>query len=417
MDILNKPINSFKFADVVDFCTQKKPEGWQIDYKREFPKDLTRHISAFSNTRGGIIIMGVEEDRDTGLPKAWEGVSDAAKLVERVYQEASNVEPFPSIDVVKTNEVNGKAFILIRVFEGANTPYYAQNDGRIWVRTGNIKNPIDVGSPDWIELLFNKREKAEKARKNMSEVAEHTYQAALVREEKKRQRTIIEAAKPESDVLNNYPPGKVGDASKMCFVVLQPYNPSAQLVAPKDLKQKVSEYSIDSGYDSFPNRNLKPIPQGGLYFYYRQDGYIECQQLYSQGLLYSAVDVNRAKEGKDTILLAAVAAQLFRMLKLANNFYKRFGYQGEIIGTISLRGMNNTFFKEIADMWDESIESLLDNYVIEIKTNTKVIGDDEALMNYFTDLMNEVYWSVGYENVPKETLINSLKKWGLMKNP
>lgn len=82
MDILNKSVKTFSFDNIVDFCKQKHIEGIQLDYKREFPsKGLAKHFAAFSNTRGGIIIIGVEEDRKTGIPKAWEGIKNEGKLV------------------------------------------------------------------------------------------------------------------------------------------------------------------------------------------------------------------------------------------------------------------------------------------------------------------------------------------------
>jgi len=147
INLLNKPIDDFSFDDIISFCKERHAEGLQIDYKKEFPdKGLAKHFASFSNTRGGLIIVGVEED-DKGLPIKWEGVKNEGKLIDRVHQNASNIDPIPNYETCITDEKNGRVFLLIRIFEGDQTPYYVQNDSNIWVRTGNISKPIDIASP------------------------------------------------------------------------------------------------------------------------------------------------------------------------------------------------------------------------------------------------------------------------------
>lgn len=148
MDILNRSIQNFTFSDIANFCGQGIIEGIQLDYKKEVPKDLAKHFAAFSNTRGGIIIIGVEEDPKTGRPIACNGVVYDAKIVDRIHQFASNVDPIPNYQLETTNAgPNGNVFILVRIFEGDRTPYYVQNDANLWIRTGNVSTPINIASP------------------------------------------------------------------------------------------------------------------------------------------------------------------------------------------------------------------------------------------------------------------------------
>jgi len=81
MDILNKPINSFGFQEIVAFCQEGHREGIQLDYKKDIPTNLSKHFAAFSNTRGGVIIVGVEENRQTGIPNGWIGVNNAVRCL------------------------------------------------------------------------------------------------------------------------------------------------------------------------------------------------------------------------------------------------------------------------------------------------------------------------------------------------
>jgi predicted HTH transcriptional regulator len=133
MDILTRQLNSFTFEDIVAFVGEKIPEGVQLDYKKDFPeKGLAKIIASFANTRGGVIIIGVEEDEKTGLPTACEGILPD-KHEDRIYQYIGNINPIPKVEIQTIDSTQGKVFVLIRVFEGDETPYYVHNDNNIWI--------------------------------------------------------------------------------------------------------------------------------------------------------------------------------------------------------------------------------------------------------------------------------------------
>jgi hypothetical protein len=51
---------------LMPFCQTKQAEGARLDYKgTAFPKDLAKIIAAFSNTLGGLILLGVDADGAT----------------------------------------------------------------------------------------------------------------------------------------------------------------------------------------------------------------------------------------------------------------------------------------------------------------------------------------------------------------
>src|SRR3989344_9318184 len=149
MDILTKPLNAYSFEEIESFVTEKIPEGDQIDYKREFPKaaDLSRLIAAYSNFLGGVVIVGVECDQDTGLPISAAGITNDHHE-EFVAQVMGNVSPIPNWEFHQTNEKSGKVICIIRVFEGDETPYRPHNDGNIWMKVGSVKNPVEIASPE-----------------------------------------------------------------------------------------------------------------------------------------------------------------------------------------------------------------------------------------------------------------------------
>ncbi len=409
MDILNKPIDTFDFEKVVAFCKERYPEGIQIDYKKDFPKNgFAKHFAAFSNTRGGIIIIGVEEDKKSGVPTKWEGIKKDAKQIEKIHQEACNVEPIPSYDIYTTDEVEEKCFVLIRINEGDKTPYYAQNDSNVWVRTGNVSNPIDIASPDGLELMFGKREKATKARDLYLKIAEENYNAGLEREEKKRQREMEEAKKREESIgkfsRNNLEAGNVN-----CIVAIQPFYPKKALANPRDIKIKLNELRVQNGR-GFPDYNMEAIPQGLFHFLQLGNGYIECQQIFGQGLIYSAHNVTiTEEEGSKFVPIAFIVGRVLTVLQFAKSLYNHFGYKGVLDGFISLEGMKGVHTRVIVpsgyNHWkSDDRESFLPNYEWNILLDTNMLNSKERLKEWFFRFVKEIYWGFGYEDVRDERI-------------
>lgn len=410
MDILNKPINHFTFENVASFCKEGHVEGIQLDYKREIPKDLAKHFASFSNTRGGVIIIGVEEDGKSSSPKDWDGVVNNGKLEERIHQFASNVQPIPSYEVHTTDEKNGKVFVLVRIFEGDRTPYYVQNDPNLWVRTGNISNPIEKASPEETELLFGKKNRAGLARRNYEERAHEIYKAALLDAEEERLRLIVDE-KVELDkkraqgmaANSTYVQSKLGTSTAMFTVILQPFYPKKSLIVPQEIMNSLDKFRVRAGWGDFPDLNMNPIPDGVLNFFWRHnDGLIKCEQIYSYGLIFLTLDVlNPDDQRRSTVWLSSMASVLYASLTVANRFYNLCGYQGGVIGKVSLRGSRKSIVQPIVpsryNYWGDTKRSFLDAYDWEIDLDTALLENGLARQQYFIEKVKEFYWSLGYK--------------------
>jgi hypothetical protein len=420
MDILTKPIQSFKFEDIVAFCKENVPEGWQIDYKEDFPRNgFKKHFAAFSNTRGGVIIIGVKEDVKSGVPIAWEGVEKNAEQIRKIHQAAGNVEPIPSYEVFETNEVNGKCFVLIRINEGDKTPYYVQNDFNVWVRTGNISNPISIASPDGLELLSGKKEKAEKARMLYLKMAGKVYCAGLEREENKRKKEIIEAEKKGENTDFKYK-NELGTESVMCRIAIQPYFPRKAIIAnPREIKSELNGLRFHNNYISFPDYNMESIPEGLFYFMHNGDGYIECQQIFGHGLIQNDLDIlrtDRDKGNRKVVSMWFIAARIFVLLQFAKDFYNKFGYQGAVDGFISVDKVKDCYVRQLMPnrlFWSEDKENLLPNYKWSIELDTNVLNNKDELREYFISLLREIYWSFNFEHLAEDIVDEFLKDSGL----
>ncbi len=427
MDILNKPIKSFDFAKIETFCQEGIREGLQIDYKKELPRDgLSKLIAAFSNTRGGVIIIGVEENRTTGVPSAWTGIPVNAQDVERIHQWASNITPFPLYEVHPTNEVNGRNFILIRVFEGDRTPYYVQNDPKIYVRTGNITPSVDLASPEATELLVRKKENAEILRNLKIQQSNEIYEAALHRGEIERKKKIAvekanyKRARQEALTQHQPPPEfqskifqqELGSNASIFSVILQPYYPTP-IVTPRDIKERLTD--IRDGDRTFrinfPSVNMEPIPEGVMTFSWREDyGGIHNEQIYSSGFVRLSKDVLNLdlETGYKFIYISHLISLTFAVMKATTNFYKLFEYQGGIKGSLSLKSTEDIYIKPVLTgretFPDDDKMGLLQHYYYPLELDTSILNDKKRFQDYFINLINEIFWIFGFEHPHPDTV-------------
>lgn len=413
MDILNEPIETFTFAKVVEFCKTNQREDVQLDYKVNLADSgLAKHFAAFSNTRGGVIIIGVEEDKKTGLPKKFDGIETNSQNIETIYQWANNVEPLVKIIVHPTDEVGGKRFILIRIYEGDNTPYYVQNDGRLWIRTGNIsKDLIDIASPDYAHLLHDKKNEAIENRRYFTERANNVLEAYQIRALINEQKGTVSSSFPS--IANIF-----ATAENILTVDLQPNYPNDQISEPFDLIDKVREYMIrDTAFDEFPDANLTAIPEGASFFDYDiEKRYYTCHQVFSQGLFFLKSTIIDSSRKLNSILLPYVLAKILVVIKAASNYYRLFGYQGTIKGGVRLTNAGGKKLFPYNDDFDYlSSEILLNYYFWDIELDTKILFDDKSLMSYFFNLSKKIYWDLGFKDFSQDSLEKYLKTTRLLK--
>lgn len=102
-------------------------EGSRLDFKYciSDSRKIARTLSAFANTDGGTLLIGV---RDNG---SIAGVRDDEEMY--MIETASRLFCKPEIPVnVKTHSVNGKTVLEVKVDKGLKRPYKAKSDDGSW---------------------------------------------------------------------------------------------------------------------------------------------------------------------------------------------------------------------------------------------------------------------------------------------
>lgn len=116
----------------------EKAETSNIDYKVALevgkPKSWLKSVSAFANSKGGIILFGIE-DKTHRLIGLKDVIEDAEKITEMIN---SKIMPLPRYEIHALVE-DKKDFLELKIGDGPSTPYYLISDGRkeAYIRSGN----------------------------------------------------------------------------------------------------------------------------------------------------------------------------------------------------------------------------------------------------------------------------------------
>lgn len=110
-------------------------EGNHLDFKSELPSDkkgrfkIARAIAAFANSSGGLLICGVEDDKNDRAAKLTHVQLDStvADLRRSLNQHLSPAPPFSFIPVGKGD---GEGLLLIEVLPSSLAPHAAYEDAR-----------------------------------------------------------------------------------------------------------------------------------------------------------------------------------------------------------------------------------------------------------------------------------------------
>lgn len=117
-----------------------KGESSTVQFKERLPHldDLAKEMIAFSNSEGGIILVGVNDK--TG---ALNGLSyDEIQTTNRQLVEAATQKIFPPINITtETVTADVQNIVVVHIREGANKPYKDRN-GITYVKNGSDKRKV-----------------------------------------------------------------------------------------------------------------------------------------------------------------------------------------------------------------------------------------------------------------------------------
>lgn len=132
-------------------------EVTEFKKKANFPEKIVKEIVAFANTRGGNLLIGVEDDgRITGSKTAEEDLFVLENAISNFCRPKINY----AIDVVRISDK--RAVLNYTIFESSNKPHYvidpgSQNNGKAYFR---LNDKSLQASRELVEILKKSRRKA-----------------------------------------------------------------------------------------------------------------------------------------------------------------------------------------------------------------------------------------------------------------
>ena len=148
ININNKRWEDITAEDLKELLSSNDDETFFIEYKsdEEPPAKLVKEVSAFANTYGGYVFLGINDDKTIGGCEKW--------TEQRIHTTIhDSLTPSPNFDVRKI-AINNKVVLAIKVEEGPIPPYIT-GKGAIFERLSSGSFPVKDSAK--LNQLYNKR--------------------------------------------------------------------------------------------------------------------------------------------------------------------------------------------------------------------------------------------------------------------
>ena len=145
------------FMDIIERI--KKGEGKTLEFKEKMPGSdgIAKTVTAFSNTAGGKIVIGVNADNEI-IGIDCDNKTEYQDKISNIIHDTIHPAVLPEI---YSYNINGKNILIIEVFPGTLKPYFIKSKGKadgVYIRIGATNKKADI---EYIKEL-------ERQRKNIS---------------------------------------------------------------------------------------------------------------------------------------------------------------------------------------------------------------------------------------------------------
>jgi hypothetical protein len=130
LNINNKPWEKLRTKDIISFFNVLEDESFFFEFKSDDikPDHLIKEVSAFANTYGGYIFLGVDDYKNFVGCSKW-----TEQRIHSVMHDC--ITPIPNFDV-KTFNIDNSKIHIIKIEEGTLPPYIT-NKGQIFERVSS----------------------------------------------------------------------------------------------------------------------------------------------------------------------------------------------------------------------------------------------------------------------------------------
>ncbi len=167
-DLFSKPVEEITYNDLEEFAHTRPIEGERLDWKVDLTSSrITETICAMINTEGGLILVGVAEEKQGGewtKGIAWPpkpGVKAASQdaLMSMCRTSYRPLDYLPRHHLVPIPQMNNKFVLVIRVDQWSAPRYLWHLEKGFLTRIGDQNRPA---TPELVASLLNPRAEQER---------------------------------------------------------------------------------------------------------------------------------------------------------------------------------------------------------------------------------------------------------------
>ena len=152
--MFTRPLDELDFDDIEEFC-QKYPEGESVEYKQELPNNaaIRRALSAFANTSGGTLLIGIKADKSSKFKPPIEGVPRQPGIEERIADCAYNgIHPplTPKVIVLPVPNKPGNVVVVVQVDKSQHAIHAFEVNLKVYVRAGSTTQQAAIDIVDYV---------------------------------------------------------------------------------------------------------------------------------------------------------------------------------------------------------------------------------------------------------------------------
>lgn len=166
--MFNTPLNELDYEKVEAFC-KNWPEGVRVEYKQK-PGDISKVVSSFANTSGGIWIIGVKTDHRNMPIFPLCGYPLAPGIEEQITQSSyQGIYPpvIPNVRVISLPSNPNKVLVVVKVTESVDAPHAIENSTKVFIRVNSTTGHISLAHIDRVDSLLSRRRNAEERREKL----------------------------------------------------------------------------------------------------------------------------------------------------------------------------------------------------------------------------------------------------------
>lgn len=436
--IFGKTLDQVTVDDVRAFCDKQTREGINLDYKKDLSssKSITKTIAAFANTRGGWVIVGVEDKDDKPVLPA-DGMDYVEHLPLTVTNMVlSNMWP-PAIPIMHVcpPDKDNKTFLILYVPESDEAPHWLFNKKELYVRLADRTKSGDweefATSDEW-EWLRNKRGKSIELRKEIQGNLESLF---LEYDQKNDLDKLLESPPKSLSVIpslrtsSNIP--RYPETKNMLNLTVSPLFPNEALMEVEETYDKLDEIAVPDYYGT-SNRfpiflEHRIVYQTGTSLYETVD---QRERKY-----FTALDIHGMFMFKETILFiskppadsgiepvhyvefARIIARLEEFLASSLKLYKSIGFSGLLSLDIYLHGESwmQMKFPVRVDMW-KAYTSANGEFYWSKSFLVQDISEEKTRYVILREVTKSLMFVFGWKDFNWTVLDNLLKSWNLYQS-